>query len=156
MSIQTKQQDLGDQPKLTDSHGCSTTTSVSEQTKYLDAIYQQYPGVPYPHPLTWDRSDAELPLDEKWQHMLQATATALRRAADVCEQLTSRSERTTCNRLIHDKNTLLCAAHKAEDLVAESSLCYLLPTPSNYKIARSNPDLAPAFPRSCTIAQIAS
>ena len=146
MSMQTEQQDLGGRLKLTDAFGCSAAVSVSEHVNYLETIYQQYPGIPDPYPLTWDRSDVELPHNEEWQKQLQVTAAALRRATEVCEQLAARSERTTRNGLIHDKNTLLCAVHKAEDLVAELTMHYPLPNPSNYKIARSNPDLAPRIP----------
>jgi hypothetical protein len=137
---------LGEELKPTDTLGCSTAVSANEYTKNLEIIYQQYPGVPAPYPLTWDRNDTELPLDDEWQHMLQATATALHRAVDVCNQLADRSERTTRNGLIHNKNALLCAIHKAEDLVAKLSTLYPLPTLSNYRIARSNLDLAPRTP----------
>lgn len=113
---------------------------------YVKEIYQLYPDVPAPHPLKWDENDTTLPQDPQWQKTLQNTAAALRQAAEVCDQLSAKTERTTPKGLTQGKNALLCAVHYAEDLVAELSMHYPLPSASNYKIAKSNPDLASRIP----------
>ncbi len=124
----------------------SNSNPSTDYPDYLAQICHQYPGVPYPHLLTWDQSDRELPLDEEWQRILKATAVALRHGADVCEQFAANRNPTTCNELIQSKNALLCAVHKAEDLVTELTMNYPLPVQSNYKIAKSNPDIASRTP----------
>lgn len=132
--------------ELMEMFGITAADLANEHFEYLNRIYQQYPGIPDPYVETWDRSDTELSQHIGWQKSLQNTATALRRAAEVCDQISLRSERTTRNDLMQNKKALLCAIHKAEDLVDELSMHYPLPEQSNYRIAKANPDLAPRTP----------
>lgn len=118
----------------------------NEYTRFIDSIYQQYPGVPDPYPLIWDRSDTNLPQNDEWNGMLRSTAEALRKAADVCDQLAAKTERTQRHLLIANKDTLLCAVHKAEDVVDQLGFKYPLDTLRNYKIAKANPEIAPRIP----------
>ena len=135
--LRTNRETTGDNP---------LNANTNKHPENLNQIYQQYPGVPDPYPLAWDKSDRELPQDLAWQKMLKATATALCRGAEVCEHLSAKHGRTTCSGLVQDKNTLLCAIHKAEDLVSELTLNYPLPISGNYRVARENPDLAARIP----------
>ena len=116
------------------------------QSKLIASIYAQYPGVPEPYPLVWDRSDMNHPQNDEWHEMLQDTSEALRRAADICDQISAQTSRAQRNELIVNKNTLLCGIHKAEDLVEQLSFRYPLGNLRNYQIAKSNPEIASSVP----------
>ena len=114
---------------------------------YIEELRLQYPDVPANYQAVWQHSDDELRTCAEWSTILEATQISLQNAAQICHQLAMQSTRSQPSLLILQKNKLLSALHKVENLLTELGYRYPMPELTPYKLARKNPDIAPRIPQ---------
>ncbi len=97
-------------------------------------IQKEYPGVPTPYCISWQRSDADAPHDLERTENLEKAAVSLERAAQLLRQLATRTDPMTPSHFKSCTNKLAEAIGRAEAQLSELRMDYPLPLEARHAL----------------------
>lgn len=92
-------------------------TPNQEPSPYERKLQQDYPDVPESERHTWAQNDETLHQCDEWKETVEAIARAIQDAVDACQRLMKAYGYSTPSQITQERNLLLSALHKMEDLL---------------------------------------
>ena len=118
-----------------------------EPSPYEKKLQQDYPDVPESERHTWAQNDSTLHQCDEWKETVEATVAAIQDAIEACQRLMTAEGYSTPAQIKQERNLLLSASHKMEDLLFDLFQKYPLPGHTYRSIAKSIPGLEEQIPQ---------
>lgn len=122
-------------------------TPNQEPSPYERKLQQDYPDVPESEKHTWAQNDETLHQCDEWKETVEATARAIQDAVDACQRLMKANGHSTPSQITQERNLLLSASHKMEDLLFDLFQKYPLPGHTYRSLAKNIPGLEDQIPQ---------